>query len=409
MALYAVSSDCCTCAQTDKANAKISQDSNLSDYLMTYMIRAKGNKILLVSVRTTSSDKRLQMRLTINHQASRLLRGVIQLQVALGGLVVLPMPAYAHVKWFAPYDVASAPKQLAAVLNWPFAELLVLSIVLFWCGAALETTKIGVAISRAMDSVFAPLRPRTDSLVRGGTAMFFTAIFALGDIILTPELATSFLATQWLQAAIAIGVFWQPTMALSGLGIVALFAQGIWSYGLFHMMDYPIFLGAAGYLIMRGLGLQSLRGVRPLDVVLWGSAITLMWASVEKWAYPNWSYPVLAAHPNLTDGLDPKFFMLAAGLVEFSLAFALLWTPMVRRVAAILLVSMFVSAVLEFGKIDAIGHLLIIVLLLAIAADDQASCRSKPSFAPLWYSVALATTLIAYYVGHVLIYFTPVI
>jgi hypothetical protein len=333
------------------------------------------------------------------------LRGV---QVALGGLV-LPRLAYAHVKWFAPYDVASTPKQLAGVLNLPFAELLVLSIILFSCGAALEATKIGGAISRATDSFFVALRPRTDALIRGGTAMFFTSIFVIGDVILTPELTTSFAATQWLQAAIAIGVFWQRTMALSGLGIVALFAQGIWSYGLFHMMDYPIFLGAAGYLIMRGLGIESLRGVRPLDVVLWGSAVTLMWASVEKWAYPNWSYPVLAAHPNLTDGLDPKFFMLAAGMVEFSLAFALLWTPLVRRIAAIVLASMFVSAVLEFGKIDAIGHLLIIVLLLAIAADDQASCPSNPSSAPFWYSVALFATLMAYYLGHALLYSTPVI
>jgi hypothetical protein len=198
-------------------------------------------------------------------------------------------------------------------------------------------------------------------------------------------------------------------MMLSGLGIVFLFAQGIWSYGLFHMMDYPIFLGAAGYLIMRGLRLETLRGVRPVDVVLWCSAVTLMWASIEKWAYPNWSYPVLTAHPDLTDGLDPKFFMVAAGMVEFSLSFALLWTPLVRRVAAIILVSMFASAVLEFGKIDAIGHLLIVVLLLAIVADDRASCRSKPSSAPLWYSVALAATIAAYYLGHAFLYSMPVV
>ena len=329
-----------------------------------------------------------------------LVRGVQQLAAVLGSLVVMPSFAHAHVKWFAPYDVASAPTRLASVVSPVFAELAVLSIVLLWCGAAVETTKIGGAISRAVDSIFAALRPRTDALIRGGTAMFFTAVFVVGDIILTPELKTSLTAVQWLQAAIAIGVFWQRTMVLSGLGIIALFALGIRSYGLFHMMDYPIFLGAAGYLIMRGLGREDWRGVRPLDVVLWGAAVTLMWASVEKWAYPNWSYPVLIAHPDLTDGLDPKFFMVAAGMVEFSLSFALLWTPLVRRVAAIVLMSMFVSAVSEFGKIDAIGHLLIIVLLLAIAADDQASCRLKPSQAPVWYSVALAATILAYYVGH---------
>ena len=58
-----------------------------------------------------------------------------------------------------------------------------------------------------------------------------------------------------------------------------------------------------------------------------------MWASVEKWAYPGWTFPVLHAHPDLSMGLDPKFFMSAAGIMEFSLAFALLWTPLVRRIA----------------------------------------------------------------------------
>ena len=61
--------------------------------------------------------------------------------------------------------------------------------------------------------------------------------------------------------------------------------------------------------------------------------------------------------------------MQAAGAVEFALAFALMWTPLVRRVAAIMLAGMFVSAVLEFGKIDLIGHTLIVVVLLGIIGD----------------------------------------
>ena len=65
-----------------------------------------------------------------------------------------------------------------------------------------------------------------------------------------------------MQAAIAIGTFWQSTMVFSGLGIVALFVQGIWTYGSFHMMDYPVFLSVAGYLIVRGLGRETFLGLR---------------------------------------------------------------------------------------------------------------------------------------------------
>ena len=89
-----------------------------------------------------------------------------------------------------------------------------------------------------------------------------------------------------------------------------------------------------------------------------------MWASIEKWAYPEWSFPLFITHPEMTLGFTPDFFMRAAGAVEFALAFALMWTPLVRRVAAVMLAAMFVSAVFEFGKIDLIGHTLIVVALL---------------------------------------------
>ena len=56
-----------------------------------------------------------------------------------------------------------------------------------------------------------------------------------------------------------------------------------------------------------------------------------MWASVEKWAYPEWSYPLFATHPDMAMGFDPAFFMRAAGVVEFAMSFALIWTPLVRR------------------------------------------------------------------------------
>src|SRR5215831_9998418 len=46
--------------------------------------------------------------------------------------------------------------------------------------------------------------------------------------------------------------------------------------------------------------------------------------------------------------------MTAAGVVEFDLAFALGWAPLARA-AALVVYGMFVSAIFEFAKIDAIG------------------------------------------------------
>jgi len=318
--------------------------------------------------------------------------------------LLAPISAHAHVKWFAPYDVAQAPVSLTGVLNPTFIELLVLTLVSLWTLCSLERTTIGAALLESVDEVFVLLRGKIDTLIRAGTAAFFISIWAHGGIILTPELTTTAVATEWLQFTIAVCLLFRITSPLASLGMVILFAQGVWAYGVFHMMDYPIFLGVAVYLTMTSVGPASLFGLRPLDVVRIGAAITLLWASVEKWAYPEWTYPILYAHQRLSMGLDPKFYMVAAGMVEFGLAFALLWTPLVRRMAAVVLLSMFTSAVIEFGKIDAIGHMVIVVILLVVAADDGATRRRLPVLAPLWLSVALALTMFLYYEGHQLLF-----
>jgi hypothetical protein len=190
-------------------------------------------------------------------------------------------------------------------------------------------------------------------------------------------------------------------MPLTGLGIVFLFSFATAQYGLFHLADYPVFLGVAVYLICQGLGLKPF-DIRPLDIVRWTAAVTLMWASVEKWAYPQWTDPLLAAKPQMTMGATPELFMQAAGVIEFTLAFALIWTPLVRRVAALILTGIFVSAIVEFGKVDAIGHSGIIVVLLGIAADDaRTTVRARDAaWAPAYYGGALAAFLALYYLGH---------
>jgi hypothetical protein len=338
----------------------------------------------------------------------------LKLSTHLGSLLCLwacfvPTEARAHVKWFAPYNVAQAPIGLTGVLNPTFIELLILTLVLLWIFCTLERTAIGATLLVSVDEVFTLLRGKTDTLIRAGTGGFFVAIWAYGGIILTPELFTTSAATGWLQLAIAAGLIFRVTMPLSALGMVILFAQGIWSYGLFHMMDYPIFLGDAIFLAMSGFRLTSLLGLRALDIVRIGASITLLWASIEKWAYPEWTYPILYAHKDLAMGLDPHFYMIAAGMVEFGLAFALLWTPLVRRMAAVVLMSMFVSAVFEFGKIDAIGHSVIVVILLVVAADNGEAPLRAPVLAPFCFSLALALTMLLYYGGHALLFGTSLI
>jgi hypothetical protein len=116
-------------------------------------------------------------------------------------------------------------------------------------------------------------------------------------------------------------------------------------------------------------------------------------------------------HPEMTLGFDPDFFMRAAGAIEFALAFSLLWTPLVRRIAAIMLIAMFVSAVFAFGKIDLIGHSLIVVALVGIALDDAGeSARVRDcALMPIGYLASLALFLGTYYVVHAELFGTKIL
>ena len=317
--------------------------------------------------------------------------------------------ARAHVKWFCAYSVAGAPQSLENVLCPDLEFLVGLSMLALMAGALAEWSRLGPAILRALDRATAFIRDNTELMFRAGCGFFFVAIWAVGGILLTPELKTNSTAVGAIQLGIAAGMLSRRTMPLSAFGIAVIFAIAAWQYGVFHLADYPVFLGVAAYLALTGLQ-RDLFGVRALDLVRWSAGITLMWASVEKWAYPQWSFPLLVEHPGMTLGFDPEFFMRAAGAVEFVLAFALMWTPMVRRVAAIMLSGMFISAVVQFGKIDLIGHSLIVVVLFAVMADNggKAALARYPWLAPVGYTAALAGFLAVYYVGHALLFGTSI-
>jgi hypothetical protein len=138
-----------------------------------------------------------------------------------------------------------------------------------------------------------------------------------------------------------------------------------------------------------------------------------MWASVEKWAYPQWSFPLFIGYPALSLGYDPEFHMRAAGVVEFTLAFALTSTPLVRRCAAIISIAMFTSAALEFGKLDVIGHALIVVVLMTVVGDDAGQEHAQKLrhylLVPISYGVALTFFLGIYYGAHAALFGTTIL
>lgn len=286
-------------------------------------------------------------------------------------MLIVPSAAVAHVKWFSPYSVEDTPVAIPQLLTtqmfWVFLGVITIVMIL---AAWLERASQASRLTESLNALTAGMRRRMDDMMRVGMGAFLVALWVMGSVILTPELETDINWISWLQLGMALLLFWRMTMPLTSLGIVFLWSFGASQYGLFHLLDYPIFLGIAMYLMIFTWPKGRFFPYR-WDVLRWGAAITLMWASIEKLAYPEWSFPILEAKPLLTLGFSKHHFMILAGLAEFALAFALIWTPLIRRLSAIVLCALFTAAIILFGKVDAIGHLMIILILISIIIDDR--------------------------------------
>jgi len=315
-----------------------------------------------------------------------------------------PSIAAAHVKWFVNCNVSDDPLPLYAVFTTTFFMFLMTFLIVFLLACIAERTAIGAILSEALDRCTAPLRSRANELLRAVTAIFFAVLWARGGVILTPELTASSTSLATIQLLIPIYLFTRATLPAAGAGIIALYGYGVADYGLFHMLDYPVFLGIGIYFILSVSQNPKLVALR-FHLLRWTVAISLLWPAMEKFLYPSWVAAIAIVHPELTLGFPVATTVTAAGIVEFGLSFALFWTPLVRRLAALALIVLLTSATLDFGKPDAIGHSVIVAILLVIFADPRGKpLRCHPTFAPLVSSAALLATILFYSGGHALYY-----
>lgn len=304
----------------------------------------------------------------------------LRLAAAAPVLCLSALSAEAHVKWFAPYIVGAPPQPIGITLSNPwFWTGTVLVLIFFVATRFVERAFVGEKILQGMDRLTNPLWARLDDFVRVVTGAFFVAIFAVGGVYLTPDLKTDSELISWSQLLIAALIFSRKTQPIAALGIIFLWLLALREYDLFHLLDYlALGVGVAGYLVLEASGNEEWRKHR-FEVLRWGVAIALMWSSLEKFAYPNWFYPLVVEKPFLTFGMPRDVFIPMAGVAEFTMGFGLLWTPLVRRLSAITLFVIFNAAVYPFGRIDMVGHALIMAIIVAIFADHTREVHFLPS------------------------------
>src|SRR4051794_779242 len=136
---------------------------------------------------------------------------------ALAGAGCLAAPgAQAHIKWFAPYDVAEVPLSVEAVLSTQFL-LALAGFVLLMAGGFFLDRIAAMAWPRL---VALSWQDSAELVLRAGTGAFFMALFTAGGVILTPELRTSADWTAWLQLGIAASMLCTRSCAAGGIGIL---------------------------------------------------------------------------------------------------------------------------------------------------------------------------------------------
>jgi len=339
---------------------------------------------------------------SVKHAAARL--------AALCAGAIWALPAEAHVKWFAPYIVDASPQPISATLaNAWFWTGIGLVLAFFLAALMIERTFIGRGVLSGLDRVSAPLWSRSDDFMRAATGGFFVAIFAVGGIYLTPDLKTNSELISWAQLLIAACVFSRRTMPIAAAGIITLWVVALREYDLFHLLDYlALGVGVAAYLVMASTDDPEWHA-RRFMALRWGIAIALMWSSLEKFAYPDWFYPLVEEKPFLTFGMPRDVFIPMAGVAEFTLGFGLLWTPLVRRLSAVSLLLIFFTAVYPFGRVDLVGHALIMAALFLVAADPCREAKAlivkMPTALPRFGNLAsvpagLAVALVVFVTGY---------
>jgi hypothetical protein len=346
----------------------------------------------------------------LNHRIAPRSTGRV-LGLATLAFVATSAPAHAHVKWFAPYIVGAPPQPIGATLtNAWFWTGIALVLAFFLATRAVETSSAGETILRRMDQITDPLWKRLDDFVRVVIAAFFVAIFAVGGVYLTPDLRTPAEWVSWTQLLIAGLIFSRKTQPLAAAGIIGLWLLALRDYDVFHLLDYlALGIGVAAYLVLEASSNPEWRRHR-FEALRWGVAIALMWSSLEKFAYPDWFYPLVEEKPFLTFGMPRDVFIPMAGVAEFTMGFGLLWTPLVRRLSAIALFVIFNAAVYPFGRVDLIGHALIMAIIVAIAADHTREVHFLPALkrrlagVPAGLAAALVIFVTGYWGLHIAIY-----
>jgi hypothetical protein len=288
---------------------------------------------------------------------------------------LVPAAVHAHVKWFAEFSFADRPLAAREVMTPAFFALAALSMVVIGGMVLLDRRLENAAWYRGVNQWLADRRGEALLVMRIG--LFATLLLAWqADALLAPELRVWAGWIGWLQFALALLLLFPRTVPVAGGGLIALYLLGAARFGAFHLLDYLFFAGAGWYLLVGRARGDRVRGTG-IPALYATIGFSLCWVALEKIIYPQWALYLLDQHPQLTLGLDVRFFLLAAAFVELSLGYLLIINLLQRPLALVITLVFFLTTTV-FGKLEVIGHTPIHAALIVFLLEGPGTVYRAP-------------------------------
>ncbi|QOR67356.1 DoxX family membrane protein [Cytobacillus suaedae] len=321
--------------------------------------------------------------------------------VIVGGVLLTPLFAEAHVKWFT--DVQPEKETIQNILSPFFMVMALLSALILSVLPQLLPKLMKIPYVGDIDKKLDNFRRFSRYLLKYGTAVTLIIQVVSGTIFAPEFLIENSWETVLIWAAIITLLI--PNHYATKIGasiILALFLYVLSNVGLFHMLDYGFYLAIIFVLLIGKTRLENWG----FPFLYLGTGLSLCWVAVEKWVYPVMSVDIIHNHNVPTFGFAPEQFIVMAAFIEFIVGY-LLVVGVLNRILSVVLTLIFFSTTLLFGVTEIIGHFMIHVVLVIFIIEGVSfynppirihkSIIDQMIFVFLNYIFVLATFILIYY------------
>ncbi|WML39484.1 hypothetical protein RCG19_20235 [Neobacillus sp. OS1-2] len=317
------------------------------------------------------------------------------------GLIMTPVFAEAHVKWFT--EVTPHKEAIEHILSPMFIFLALIAAIVLASLTLFIPKMAEWAPVKKWEDRLSNLRKYSRYLLKYGTAIALT-IQIINGTLFAPEFHmenTFAIILSW----VTIGFLFIPHHISTKIGasiLLGLFIYVTIHHGIFYMLDYGYYVAIIGVLLVGNTKLEKVG----FPFLYLGTGLSLSWVAVEKWVYPGMALDIVTNHHVPTFGFEPGLFVVMAAFIEFVVGY-LLVVGILNRVLGFVVTGIFISTTMLFGMKEVIGHFMIHIVLI-IFIIEGVSFYNPPIkmhktkldqfiFVFLNFIFVLATFLLIYY------------